>query len=738
MLYCVGDDDDDDDEEEGEEEEKAPSLGKRKAARMNGPKISDANKKLAARPREVSAFLANFSGTAKAAPSTTVGRARVPPTFKKSNKSGRGSSKHENGGRKTDVTSKTAQTRVTAFPGEFKMDGGNIWCLMCKCRVASGASNFAKHRGTAKHQGKMKVCEKRDVNTEELRSTISDYLSTNSTPELGVKGMERVPLNVQTFRADVVESFLKAGVPIAKVDELRGLLEKYSGMPLTHSNNLMSTYMPPLTIKELKKLKEEIKGEVVGCYHDGTTHQGEAFSIVLRWMDATMTIRIRCVSVTILSSSLDASEISGELITAIASKMGLRLIDVLAWMNDAASPNLKAFSAVLSSASPASDQDMCMGHTLSHVGEALVAPHKDKAAKHYIQATSKSPNARCRFREVTDFKCVRSGETRWNSSYDVDKESLYPAHRSGKLVEWVEDLTKLGWCKKSMEKMGALLRDPRKSTLLEVELATLTVGCADIYKLTTMIQGDGLEYCTSYEQMEKLRRTLKDPMSEALEIELTRIAGRAPAIPLKSPTASEKAASSSSPSSSSEPRAGHLNHLPTLKAYALRMIEPASVYLEEHLNGRDSAQMDRMRAASFFDPLSTTPPSEAGVDELTSLFRFFQKHPNFKSLSPGMKKEISMYRTLKDAIPPLAVRKDKNDKDTFDIVAWWVKASEKLPNMALALRGVATHSPNSAPPERVFSILSNSFGENQTTSLCDYVELSLMLQFNMRGRKRGE
>jgi hypothetical protein len=45
---------------------------------------------------------------------------------------------------------------------------------------------------------------------------------------------------------------------------------------------------------------------------------------------------------------------------------------------------------------------------------------------------------------------------------------------------------------------------------------------------------------------------------------------------------------------------------------------------------------------------------------------------------------------------------------------------------------------NSAPPERVFSILNNSFGENQTTSLSDYAELSLMLQFNMRGRKRGD
>ena len=76
-------------------------------------------------------------------------------------------------------------------------------------------------------------------------------------------------------------------------------------------------------------------------------------------------------------------------------------------------------------------------------------------------------------------------------------------------------------------------------------------------------------------------------------------------------------------------------------------------------------------------------------------------------------------------------------KDTFEITTWWVAAAAKLPNTALALRGVATHSPNSAPPERVFSILNNSFDDDQSSSLSDYVQLPLMLQFNARGRKRG-
>ena len=48
---------------------------------------------------------------------------------------------------------------------------------------------------------------------------------------------------------------------------------------------------------------------------------------------------------------------------------------------------------------------------------------------------------------------------------------------------------------------------------------------------------------------------------------------------------------------------------------------------------------------------------------------------------------------------------------------------------AFVLRAVLANSPNSIPPERVFSILMDN-------SRADYIELSLQLQFNERSRKR--
>ena len=50
------------------------------------------------------------------------------------------------------------------------------------------------------------------------------------------------------------------------------------------------------------------------------------------------------------------------------------------------------------------------------------------------------------------------------------------------------------------------------------------------------------------------------------------------------------------------------------------------------------------------------------------------------------------------------------------------------------LRAVLSNAPNSIPPERVFSILNDTFEDDMDNSLADYIELSLQLQFNLRSR----
>jgi hypothetical protein len=97
-----------------------------------------------------------------------------------------------------------------------------------------------------------------------------------------------------------------------------------------------------------------------------------------------------------------------------------------------------------------------------------------------------------------------------------------------------------------------------------------------------------------------------------------------------------------------------------------------------------------------------------------------------------MKAEITKYNRLAKEVKPPGTGKHA---DLMNVIGrfWRAKESE-LPQFATVLRAVLTHSPNSVPPERVFSILNDTFGDDQESAYADYIELSLQLQYNARGR----
>jgi hypothetical protein len=86
-----------------------------------------------------------------------------------------------------------------------------------------------------------------------------------------------------------------------------------------------------------------------------------------------------------------------------------------------------------------------------------------------------------------------------------------------------------------------------------------------------------------------------------------------------------------------------------------------------------------------------------------------------------MKAELPTYLAKADGVSP--------EMDKLD---WWRHESE-LPMWSKACKTVLLVQPSSAAAERVFSLLSNSFSETQTSSMEDYIESSIMLQYN--GRK---
>ena len=97
-----------------------------------------------------------------------------------------------------------------------------------------------------------------------------------------------------------MEEFLKAGIPIRKIDRLRPLLEK-NGYRLTSSANL-GQYIALIFKQEVAKIKKELsvpgEGEMtrdVSVIFDGSTRQGEAIAVIVRFIDDAWNITQRLI-----------------------------------------------------------------------------------------------------------------------------------------------------------------------------------------------------------------------------------------------------------------------------------------------------------------------------------------------------------------------------------------------------------------------------------------------------------
>ena len=175
-----------------------------------------------------------------------------------------------------------------------------------------------------------------------------------------------------------------------------------------------------------------------------------------------------------------------------------------------------------------------------------------------------------------------------------------------------------------------------------------------------------------------------------------------------------------------------LTDIEVLLARARAVVSPAAKYFETAMEGKRGGQLARMKAARFFNPLhvlASGEVTEADINGL-SLFRC-SKHPKLAPKIQEMKGEITKYNSLVKSIKPLAQRLDAKGNDTFTLLGFWRASEGEVPAFSYVLRAVLSNAPNSIPPERVFSILNNTFDDDQDSAHADYIELALQLQFTV-------
>ena len=305
--------------------------------------------------------------------------------------------------------------RIKEYSEEpFLISNSRLFCSACREELSLKRSVINNHIQSGKHNNGIEK-----LKTKELKEKhIADMLIEHNQEE-HLRG-ETLPEQQQVYRVKVVTTFLKAGVPLSKIELFRDLLEE-NAYRLTDRRNMLD-YVPFILKDEEKTIRQEIKGKNVSVIFDGTSRLGEALAVLLRYMDDEFTLQQRLIRVQMLSKSLTGEEIARELLTVLSVTYSIHPNNLLAAMRDRASTNNVAMRT-LSVIYPNVVDIGCFSHTIDHVGSKFKTPVLVDFTSSWISLFSHSPKCRLLWKTRTGRSMKSYSSTRWWSKWEVMKQN---------------------------------------------------------------------------------------------------------------------------------------------------------------------------------------------------------------------------------------------------------------------------------------------------------------------------
>ena len=151
-----------------------------------------------------------------------------------------------------------------------------------------------------------------------------------------------------------------------------------------------------------------------------------------------------------------------------------------------------------------------------------------------------------------------------------------------------------------------------------------------------------------------------------------------------------------------------------LVSYARNCVKPGLDYFTNQLKTNFSNSLEVFKTCRLFSPQKVRSMEALTLDQSLKFLPFLNE-TSVNSLKEELPCYLAHVADISEHVKPLE---------------WWKLNEANLPNWGKAAKQVALIQPSSAVAERVFSLLKSSFGDLQDSSLQDYVEASLMLQFN--------
>lgn len=158
-------------------------------------------------------------------------------------------------------------------------------------------------------------------------------------------------------------------------------------------------------------------------------------------------------------------------------------------------------------------------------------------------------------------------------------------------------------------------------------------------------------------------------------------------------------------------------------------------YLRNRMDGRlppqqvhydCSAMFQVLKAVKVFDPSWAASNLDAeSVDDLGVVTPIVD-------LIPSLHQELQAYHTAANSVKIDHTENKEDHSFTDQVLKFFKEYGEAFPSWCAAARIVFAFTPNSAAAERVFSLLSSMFGDQQENALGDYIQTAIMLSYNGR------
>jgi hypothetical protein len=214
--------------------------------------------------------------------------------------------------------------------------GKKLFCNACREELSLRKNIVTNHIASSKHKRGKEKLQHKEARERDIAKCLKAY------DEINHPAGETLPMEQRVYRLKVLKTFLRAAVPLTKLDAFRDLLEE-NMFRLTDRRH-MCDMVPHIVTQEKADIKAEIQGKPVSVIFDGTTRLGEAMAIVIRFVDESFVIQQRLIRMQLLVKSMNGEEIARELINTLSAQYSIGSDLLIAAIHDRAACNMVALN----------------------------------------------------------------------------------------------------------------------------------------------------------------------------------------------------------------------------------------------------------------------------------------------------------------------------------------------------------------------------------------------------------